>query len=210
MFDLGSSTIDLSAILEAEPAEPTVPGLRELIEQAVEIDLSNAAGGPPPDAEEGDAAQPGAESADSAAAYDLERVFEYFRDEAAALGLADTGAQHLKLALAYREMGMVGECVKSLEMAAKSPRHRFEAASGLAQTHREQGRISEAVEWYERAAETPAPSADSGRRLLYDLGQTLNEAGEVDRALAVFLELQADAPEYRDVAAWVRRLSSTS
>lgn len=143
-------------------------------------------------------------------AYDLERVFELFRDEAASIGLAETAARHLKLALAYRQMGMVSESIRSLEAAARSPRYRFEAASGLAHTYKAQGRMSEAVEWYERAAETPAPSADSGRRLLYDLGQTLNEAGEVDRALAVFLELQADAPEYRDVAAWVRRLSSTS
>jgi len=43
--------------------------------------------------------------------------------------------------------------------------------------------------------------------LLYDLGQLLSEAGESDRALAVFLELQTDSPDYRDVAIWIGRLS---
>jgi hypothetical protein len=43
--------------------------------------------------------------------------------------------------------------------------------------------------------------------LLYDLGVTLEEAGESARALAVFLELQADAGDYRDVGPRVDRLS---
>ena len=53
----------------------------------------------------------------------------------------------------------------------------------------------------------PAPTADDGRELLYDLGAILETIGETARALAVFLELQADAGEYRDVAARVERLA---
>jgi tetratricopeptide (TPR) repeat protein len=139
---------------------------------------------------------------------DLERVFEMFRDEAAVRGLADAGAEHLRLAETYRDMGMVDECLKALEIAARSPRHRFDAASALAEAYCGLGRIPIAIEWYERAAEAPAPSVEAGRRLLYDLGVTLGQAGESERALAVFLELRADTPDYRDVAAWVRRLSA--
>jgi tetratricopeptide (TPR) repeat protein len=95
-------------------------------------------------------------------------------------------------------------------VAAHSPRHRFEAASLLAETLRELGRTREAVEWFERAAEAPAPGVEAGRRLLYELGKTLTDVGESERALAVFLELQADAPDYRDLAVRVRRLSSAT
>jgi len=42
---------------------------------------------------------------------------------------------------------------------------------------------------------------------LYDLGLALEDAGETARALAVFLELQATAGEYRDVADRVDRLA---
>jgi tetratricopeptide (TPR) repeat protein len=141
---------------------------------------------------------------------DLDLVFEMFRDEAALRGLADMGAQHLKLAAAYRDIGMTDECLRALEVAAHSPRHRFEAASLLAETLRELGRTREAVEWFERAAEAPAPGVEAGRRLLYELGKTLTDVGESERALAVFLELQADAPDYRDLAVRVRRLSSAT
>ncbi len=56
---------------------------------------------------------------------------------------------------------------------------------------------------------TPA-ATDESRDLLYDLGVLLAGAGETERALAVFLELQADSPEYRDVALQVGRLSQKS
>ena len=87
------------------------------------------------------------------------------------------------------------------------PTHRFEAASLLGRLFLEQNDIPHAVEWFERAAEAPAPSEKEGRELLYDLGRTLDAAGATARALAVFLELQADAGEYKDVAARVDRLS---
>ncbi len=210
IFDLSVGALDLSALLEAEPAGPQVTASRDLVVQAAGCEPGDGADWEREAGGAGSAVEADAPPTADGRVYDLEPVFALFRDEAASAGHAEAAARHLKLALAYRAMGMISESITSLEAAAKSPRWRFEAASGLAHTYKAQGRISEAVEWYERAAETPAPSTDSGRRLLYDLGRTLNEAGEADRALAVFLELQADAPEYRDVAAWVRRLSSTS
>ena len=42
---------------------------------------------------------------------------------------------------------------------------------------------------------------------MYDLGLTLEETGETARALAVFLELQADAGDYRDVPQRADRLA---
>jgi len=41
----------------------------------------------------------------------------------------------------------------------------------------------------------------------FDLGATLEATGDVSRALAVFMGLQADAGEYKDVAERVDRLS---
>jgi lipopolysaccharide biosynthesis regulator YciM len=91
--------------------------------------------------------------------------------------------------------------------AARAPTHRFEAASMLGRLYQKRNEMARAAEWLERAAEAPAPSAGEGRELLYDLGAILESVGEVARALAVFLELQADAGEYRDVAARVERLA---
>jgi hypothetical protein len=43
--------------------------------------------------------------------------------------------------------------------------------------------------------------------LLYDLGVLLDDCREIPRALAVFLELQAEAGDYRDVPARIDRLA---
>ena len=54
---------------------------------------------------------------------------------------------------------------------------------------------------------TPAPTPEAGRQLLYELGQALEDSRETSRALAVYLELQADTRDYRDVTARVDRLA---
>ncbi len=116
-------------------------------------------------------------------------------------------AEQLRLGLTYRDMGMMDDAIHSLELAARSPRQRFEAASTLGRLLSERRDRTGALAWFERAAEVPAPSVEAGRALLYDLGNVLEDLGESARALAVFGELAADARGYRDVAARVARLS---
>jgi tetratricopeptide (TPR) repeat protein len=141
------------------------------------------------------------------AAGDLEDVFTGIRKEGSRKAAADQSAQHMKLARTYLEMGMIDEAVNALKTASRSPRQRFEAGSVLARLYKEQGDIPAAIEWFERAAQAPAPTTEEGLALLYDLGLTLEEAGETSRALAVFLELQADAGDYRDVPQRADRLA---
>jgi lipopolysaccharide biosynthesis regulator YciM len=120
---------------------------------------------------------------------------------------ADQSAQHMTIARTYLEMGLADEAIPALRSAAKSPKLRFEAASALGRLYRQRGEAGSAIEWFERAAEAPAPNVDDGRALLYDLGTTLEDAGETARALAVFLELQAEGAEYKDVAVRAERLA---
>ncbi|RPH57172.1 MAG: hypothetical protein EHM89_14330 [Acidobacteria bacterium] len=138
---------------------------------------------------------------------DLEGVFKDFRDEVSRENVADAAAQHYKLAIAYMDMGMVDDALKALQVSARAPRLRFESASMIARIHLKRNAAVQAIEWFERAAEAPAPNPDAGRALLYELAETLESQGETARALAVFLELQSDAGEYRDVSARLERLT---
>jgi tetratricopeptide (TPR) repeat protein len=137
----------------------------------------------------------------------LDQVFEDFRDEVSRQSGVDHSAQHLTLAHTYLQMGMAEEAIESLQAASKSPQCRFEAASTLGRVYRDRGETSRAVEWLERAAEAPAPTLEQSRILLYDLGTLVEESGDTARALAIFLELQSEAGNYRDVARRVERLS---
>jgi tetratricopeptide (TPR) repeat protein len=194
----GAAPTDIPEDVPQPKASPA-PRVQQTNAPPVEIDLTTLLGDlegaptmTPPDPPEGQ---------------NLDEVFRDFRDEVSRQTGAEDAAQHLKLARTYLEMGMADEAIGSLETAARSPKHRFEAAAMLGRLYRDQQDIAHAIVWLERAAEAPAAGLEEGRALLYDLGATLEIAGEAARALAVFMELQADAGEYRDVSARVNRLA---
>jgi tetratricopeptide (TPR) repeat protein len=137
----------------------------------------------------------------------LDEVFKGMREHATAPAGSDDPVQNLRLGETYLDMGMLDDAAAALKIAARTPRHRFEAASRLARLYRQQGDTSQALEWFERAAEAPAPSAEDGHALLYDLGVMLEESGETARALAIFLELLAETGDYRDVSDRADRLT---
>jgi tetratricopeptide (TPR) repeat protein len=142
-----------------------------------------------------------------AAPANLDEVFGDFRSALSKQAGTHEAGEKLTLAKTYLEMGMKDEAMAALVDAAKVPNHRFEAGSILGRMYLKKDDLPHAAEWLERAAEAPAPTANEGRELLYDLGVVLETMGETARALAVFLELQTDAGDYRDVAARVERLA---
>lgn len=137
----------------------------------------------------------------------LDQVFRGIRDDASRGSSEEAAAEQYRLALTYHEMGMADDAIKALEQAARSPRQRFDAGSMLGRLYLERKDPVHAIEWLERAAEAPAPTPDAGRALLYDLAKTLETVGEYSRALAVFVELEAESGGYRDVAGQIERLS---
>jgi tetratricopeptide (TPR) repeat protein len=112
-----------------------------------------------------------------------------------------------RLGLALYEEGRVDEAIAPLEAASRAPKLRFLTASVLGRICRARGNVAEAIEWFERAAQAPAPTPEQGHLLLFDLAEALEGAGETARALAICMELQADAGNYRDVAARIDRLA---
>ncbi len=193
--------------LDAQSGRVAEPGMVELDLTSALTDLER---GPQTGSRAGAPIQgqtPMQEKRPPAKGENLDEVFQEFRDEVTREDVTSAAAQQYKLALTYLDMAMPEEAIKPLETAVRTPSYRFQAASMLGRIHRQQGRIVEAIEWFERAAETPASSVQSARALLYQLADTLEAAGETARALAVYLELQADAGEYRDVSARIERLS---
>ncbi len=192
-FELSPDGIDMSnpfGDTDAAGAGPKAHAEQESVEVDLSIVLGDMGGSPAP---LGDG--------------DLDSVFEQLRGEASKLSGADGGDEHLRRGMSLRQAGQIDESIQAFEMAARSPRHRFQAATLIGRTHRGRGRLPEAIEWFERAAQVPAPSEDEGHMLMYELADVLESTGEVARALAICIELQANAPEFRDVAERVDRLN---
>lgn len=135
------------------------------------------------------------------------QAFRNINSNADRKSMEDAAAEQYRLAVTYVEMSMPDDAIKALEVAARSPRQRFDAASMLGRLYLERNDQEHAIEWLERAAEAPAPTPDAGRALLYDLATALESVGEHARALAVFVELESESGGYRDVAGQIQRLS---
>jgi tetratricopeptide (TPR) repeat protein len=136
---------------------------------------------------------------------DLEQVFEDLR--ARADGATDEEAAALSRATAALHEGRIAEAIADLQAAARTPRLRFEASAQLARVYLQQANLTAAVDWFERAAEAPAPSPDEATAVLYALADTLERMGESARALAVFMEIDADGGAVRDVRERIDRLT---
>jgi tetratricopeptide (TPR) repeat protein len=194
-FKSSAHTIDLESILgDLDAPPPTARGNAE----SVEVDLSIVLD---------DIKKPGKSGAAAKPAQDIDDVFAGMRAEASKKTSSDPGDVAYRRGLDLHAAGNVDEAIPALEIASRAPRLRFVSASLLGRIYAERNQIEKAIEWFERAAEAPAPTPDEGQKLLYDLAASLELSGEVARALAIFMELQAEAGSYRDVPARVTRLT---
>ena len=139
---------------------------------------------------------------------DIDQVFAQIRHKASD-GAFDGAGQEYERGVALYQAGQVDDAIRALEAASRAPIYRFRAAAVLGCIYRDRGALSQAIEWFERAAGAPAPSAEDGHALFYELAVALESLGEMERALAICLELQAEAGEYRDLSARISRLTQT-
>ena len=203
-IDVGSMLADIAAQPAPVPPKPKAES-HEVDLNDVLHDLRMGQTGPaPPEDVPAPPAKPA--PATGKPAQPIESVLKGMRDEAAQDASPETAEQHFKLAATYVEMGMQEEAMKALEVAARSPRHRFRAGAMLAKAYLDSGDMVHAIEWYERAVEAPSPSPMAHHAILYELASVLEAHGEGARALAVLLELQSEAGEYRDVSSKLEQL----
>ena len=138
---------------------------------------------------------------------DLDEVFERLREDGSRVPAAEEARGEYDRGIALRESGRIDESIRAFEAASRDPRLRFQAAAALAHVYQQRKERNRAVEWLEQAVQAPTPRADDAHALFYELADTLESIGERERALAICLELQAEAGNYRDLPERIRRLT---
>jgi tetratricopeptide (TPR) repeat protein len=179
-----------------EPAVPEIVAIEaseQVTVEASEVDLSEVLG-----------------SLDEKQAVPLEQVFDDMRSKAARQSHLPDAQARYAAAIDHVKHGRVDEALTNFEAAARVPAMRFAASSRLGRLHVERGELVRGVEWFERAAEAPAPTVEEAHAVMYELAEALENLGEHERALAVLLELAADAGAYRDIEARIDRLSKVT
>jgi tetratricopeptide (TPR) repeat protein len=204
-FDIDATMTEAEQPSEV-PDPPVVSDEDEaLAVPLAEIDLSTALSGLASPAAVGDASEAVLSASDPAA--DIEDVFAQMRAQSARDQQASAALAQYEEGARLIEQGLDREAIAALEAAARVPMMRFKAAARLGRFLIDRGDLNEGVEWLERAAEAPPPSPEEGHDLLYELAGALEAQGESARALAVLMELDAEADGYRDVRTRIMYLS---
>ncbi len=129
-----------------------------------------------------------------------------WRDEASRQASLDAADEDFSRGVALHQTGRDDEALALLTSASRAPRLRFAGASLAGRIYRDRGDLPQAIDWFERAAQAPAATDEEGYALLHELADALERTGEVARALAICIELQAEAGRYRDVGERIDRL----
>lgn len=138
---------------------------------------------------------------------ELAEVFQEFRNELGEMNDEDEDLEtHYNLGIAYREMGLLDEAIGEFQKVAQAVQrgkpfaYAMNCAAMLALSFMDKGEPKIAALWYERALNTPGLDQEAVLALRYDLGTSLESAGESDSALDHFRQVYAMNIDYRDVA----------
>lgn len=138
---------------------------------------------------------------------ELTEVFQEFRNELGELGEEGEDLEtHYNLGIAYREMGLLDEAIGEFQKVAKAVkegktfRYAMNCAALLAISFMDKGEPRIAALWYQEALELPGLEQETVLALRYDLGVSLDMAGEADAALDNFRQVYAMNIDYRDVS----------
>ncbi len=144
------------------------------------------------------------------AAADIDAVFAQMREAVTHRSADESAEVAYTRGTAMFEAGDLDLSIEHLRLAARSPRWRFAAASMLARVHERAHRAGEAIEWLGHAVDVPGISPTDRFETLLRMADLLEASGETAGALAVCLELQTEAGDYKGLAARVTRLSRAS
>jgi len=147
---------------------------------------------------------------------ELAEVFQEFRTELGELGGEDEDLEtHYNLGIAYREMGLLDEAIGEFQKVAQAVQkgkpfpYAMNCSTLLALSFLDKGEPKIASLWYQRALETPGLDHEAVLALRYDLGVSLDLAGEASAALDSFRQVYAMNIDYRDVADRIAMLQKT-
>ena len=119
----------------------------------------------------------------------------------------DESETHYDLAIAYKEMGLLEDAVRELEIVQRSGARPVETLSLMAACKLELEEPMEAAAHLKDALAIVGEANESAVSLRYDLGEALLAAGQRDLALEAFRKVAARQPVFREVADRIAELN---
>jgi tetratricopeptide (TPR) repeat protein len=115
-----------------------------------------------------------------------------------------------ELGLQYFEKGAWDDAIQQFQLAQRSPRERTDALYYLARCFRQKGQTDLATMQLETVLEQLPAMDEARKRVLFELGEIAEAAGDAARALVLYKEIYGADIAYRDIGEKMTRLYKTA
>jgi hypothetical protein len=140
----------------------------------------------------------------------LTTIVAEFRKDLREKGGPDDAEARFQLGLAFMGQGLTAEAVEELTQAANDKSLAVASYSLIGQGYRQKRNFEEAAKWFEKARAEAKPASDQYFALSYELAEVLEAADDRGRAAALFREICAWNPGYRNVSSRLESLAGSA
>ncbi len=144
---------------------------------------------------------------------ELQRMVSDFIEDSGAIEESQDYETHYNLGLAYKDMDLLDEAIEQFQMAFRYSSHDKVKESDIQCCHmlgvcfKQKTMPKVAVMWFKRGLEIPNSSENEHQALRYEIGLCLEEMGEREKALDMFMEVYGINVNYRNVSEKIRQLN---
>ena len=122
--------------------------------------------------------------------------------------LGEDYESHYNLGIAYKEMGMIEEAIKELQVAAKDPKKTVQSSIMLALCYMDKKLYPLAIKELKKTLESISPDDGSYIGIKFDLARAYEKNNEYDNALKLYMEIYAQNPNFRDIKHKIENIKS--
>ncbi len=135
----------------------------------------------------------------------VDELFEEFKKGVDEQISDDDYETHYDLGIAYKEMGLLEEAINEFRRAQRDQTRFLECSTLIGNCMIELGRTEDAIEHYEGAL-AKSGTQNETIALKYECALAYQGLGELEKALALFMEIRAVEADYRDLESRIEAL----
>ncbi len=143
---------------------------------------------------------------DEAYQVDVEAVFAKFKEGVAKHVPTDDAQSHYDLGVAYKEMGLVDEALRELEIAARSDERAVVSWSLIGEIEIGRGQIDAGLAAFIRGIDAPEKTSEQEILLAYEIASCYESKGDVAPAVLYLERAVSISPTFRDAGERLERL----
>ena len=136
---------------------------------------------------------------------ELEALFDQFENPA---GEKVDYEAHYVAGLEFKEKGRLDEAIQELRVAAGDPEKKPRNVTMLALCYSEKGEYPLAIAEFNKVLESMPPTASMYLHVKYELATAHMNNRDFSRALELFSDVQAQAPEFKEVSSMVEHIKT--